>query len=65
MFDKRPIAVDWAVPKKLYNSGANAVLATEDGKSNSAFFWGHSFLFLVTCSPCSSLFLGKYLNIKN
>ncbi|CAL1390438.1 unnamed protein product [Linum trigynum] len=23
-FGKRPIAVDWAVPKKIYNSGANA-----------------------------------------
>lgn len=28
---KRPIAVDWAIPKKVYNSGADAVLASEDG----------------------------------
>jgi RNA recognition motif-containing protein len=31
MFGKRTIAVDWAVPKKLYNSGATAVIASEDG----------------------------------
>ncbi|KAG6709433.1 hypothetical protein I3842_06G132300 [Carya illinoinensis] len=29
-FMKRPIAVDWAIPKKVYNSGADAVLASED-----------------------------------
>lgn len=28
-FDKRPIAVDWAVPKNIYLSGNNAT--TEDG----------------------------------
>jgi hypothetical protein len=31
MFGKRTIAVDWAVPKKVYNSGANAILTSEDG----------------------------------
>jgi nucleolar protein 4 len=31
MFGKRPIAVDWAVSKKVYNSGANAILTSEDG----------------------------------
>ncbi|XP_030944897.1 RNA-binding protein 28 isoform X2 [Quercus lobata] len=42
MFDKRPIAVDWAVPKKLYNSGANAVLATEDGQQDGKDVEGDS-----------------------
>ena len=31
MFGKRPIAVDWAVPKKLYSGGANAAVASDDG----------------------------------
>ena len=31
MFNKRPIAVDWAVPKKIYSSGAAAGVASEDG----------------------------------
>ena len=31
-FGKRPIAVDWAVPKKIYSSGANVSAASEDGK---------------------------------
>uniref|UniRef100_A0A2P2LC92 RNA-binding protein 28-like isoform X2 n=1 Tax=Rhizophora mucronata TaxID=61149 RepID=A0A2P2LC92_RHIMU len=31
MFGKRPVAVDWAVPKKIY-SGANAPFASEDGQ---------------------------------
>lgn len=31
MYGKRPMAVDWAVPKKIYSSGANVSLATEDG----------------------------------
>ncbi|GMI88149.1 hypothetical protein like AT2G21440 [Hibiscus trionum] len=30
-FCKRPIAVDWAVPKKLYNTDANAAVASDDG----------------------------------
>lgn len=30
MFGKRPIAVDWAVPKKLYH-GRNADLTADDG----------------------------------
>ncbi|XVF67767.1 hypothetical protein PTKIN_Ptkin10aG0148600 [Pterospermum kingtungense] len=34
MFGKRPIAVDWAVPKKLYNGGSNAAVASDDGKLN-------------------------------
>ncbi|KAJ7978318.1 RNA-binding protein 28 [Quillaja saponaria] len=33
MFGKRPIAVDWAVPKKLYSSGVN-VLPSEHGQQN-------------------------------
>ncbi|XP_044490540.1 RNA-binding protein 28 isoform X2 [Mangifera indica] len=33
MFGKRPIAVDWAVPKKIYSSGAVTV-ASEDGQQN-------------------------------
>ena len=31
MFSKRPIVVDWAVPKNLYNGAADAVTAPEDG----------------------------------
>ncbi|XP_034681360.1 RNA-binding protein 28 isoform X1 [Vitis riparia] len=31
---KRPIAVDWAVPKKIYITGANPVVASEDGQLN-------------------------------
>ncbi|KAF7841006.1 RNA-binding protein 28 [Senna tora] len=31
-FGKRLIAVDWAVPKKIYNSDANAALALENGQ---------------------------------
>ncbi|KAE8667398.1 Alpha/beta-Hydrolases superfamily protein [Hibiscus syriacus] len=31
-----PIAVDWAVPKKLYSSGANANVASDDGKLNKS-----------------------------
>ncbi|KAL2477969.1 RNA-binding (RRM/RBD/RNP motif) family protein [Forsythia ovata] len=31
-FGKRPIAVDWAVPKKVYTSGSNSVAALEDGE---------------------------------
>ncbi|XWS40072.1 hypothetical protein CRYUN_Cryun18bG0109000 [Craigia yunnanensis] len=34
MFGKRPIAVDWAVPKKLYSGGANAAVASDDGQLN-------------------------------
>ncbi|KAE8008564.1 hypothetical protein FH972_005063 [Carpinus fangiana] len=34
MFGKRTIAVDWAVPKKVYNSGANAILTSEDGQED-------------------------------
>ncbi|KAF3435750.1 hypothetical protein FNV43_RR22842 [Rhamnella rubrinervis] len=32
IFHKRPIAVDWAVPKKIYRSGDNAVLGSENGE---------------------------------
>lgn len=31
MFGKRPIAVDWAVPKNLYNGAADATTASADG----------------------------------
>ncbi|KAF1897278.1 hypothetical protein Lal_00034981 [Lupinus albus] len=31
-FSKRLIAVDWAVPKKIFNSDANAALASEEGQ---------------------------------
>ena len=34
MFGKRPIAVDWAVPKKIYH-GVNADAATKDGNVSS------------------------------
>ncbi|KAL4317932.1 hypothetical protein GQ457_18G017280 [Hibiscus cannabinus] len=34
LFCKRPIAVDWAVPKKLYSAGANAAVASDDGQLN-------------------------------
>ncbi|KAJ4827479.1 hypothetical protein Tsubulata_006825 [Turnera subulata] len=34
MFGKRPIAVDWAVPKKIYGTGANAYAASEDGQQD-------------------------------
>lgn len=30
-FGKRPIAVDWAVPKNIYSSGGAAAGAYEDG----------------------------------
>lgn len=30
MFSKRPIAVDWAVPKNLYNGAADASTAAVD-----------------------------------
>ncbi|KAJ6692740.1 RNA-BINDING MOTIF PROTEIN Y CHROMOSOME FAMILY 1 MEMBER C-RELATED [Salix purpurea] len=33
-FAKRPIAVDWAVPKNIYSSGANVSAASEDGHQN-------------------------------
>lgn len=33
MFGKRPIAVDWAVPKKLYGVGSGAVVSA-DGNLN-------------------------------
>ncbi|XP_022135784.1 RNA-binding protein 28 isoform X2 [Momordica charantia] len=32
MFGKRTIAVDWAVPKKIYSTGANAVVDLESGE---------------------------------
>lgn len=39
-FNKRPIAVDWAVPKNLYNGAADATtIASADGML--------SFLFLL------------------
>jgi nucleolar protein 4 len=31
MFGKRPIAVDWAVPKNIYNGAADATTASADG----------------------------------
>ncbi|GAB2247632.1 hypothetical protein Droror1_Dr00007514 [Drosera rotundifolia] len=34
-FGNRTIAVDWAVPKKLYTSGANSVMDLEDGQKDS------------------------------
>ncbi|KAF8088061.1 hypothetical protein N665_0556s0013 [Sinapis alba] len=36
MFSKRPIAVDWAVPKNLYNGAADAVTAPDDGEKNGS-----------------------------
>ncbi|CAG7906850.1 unnamed protein product [Brassica rapa] len=36
MFSKRPIAVDWAVPKNLYNGAADTVTAPEDGEKNGS-----------------------------
>ncbi|KAL0898001.1 hypothetical protein Bca101_081962 [Brassica carinata] len=36
MFSKRPIAVDWAVPKNLYNGSADAVTAPEDGEKSGS-----------------------------
>ncbi|KAJ4890869.1 RNA-binding (RRM/RBD/RNP motifs) family protein [Raphanus sativus] len=36
MFSKRPIAVDWAVPKNLYNGTADAATAPEDGEENGS-----------------------------
>ncbi|CAN7017502.1 unnamed protein product [Brassica oleracea var. botrytis] len=36
MFSKRPIAVDWAVPKNLYNGASDAVTAPEDGEKNGS-----------------------------
>lgn len=34
-FGKRPIAVDWAIPKKIYAAGANSAVALEDGQKGS------------------------------
>lgn len=34
-FGKRPIAVDWAVPKKIYATGAQSATASEDGQNGS------------------------------
>ncbi|KAI3870463.1 hypothetical protein MKW92_012590 [Papaver armeniacum] len=34
-FGKRPIAVDWAIPKKIYTTGANAVDSYKDGLQDS------------------------------
>ncbi|KAI3843167.1 hypothetical protein MKX03_026957 [Papaver bracteatum] len=34
-FGKRPIAVDWAIPKKIYTTGANAVVSYKDGLQDS------------------------------
>ncbi|CAH8392055.1 unnamed protein product [Eruca vesicaria subsp. sativa] len=36
MFSKRPIAVDWAVPKNLYNGAADAVTAPENGENDGS-----------------------------
>uniref|UniRef100_M4ENC8 RRM domain-containing protein n=1 Tax=Brassica campestris TaxID=3711 RepID=M4ENC8_BRACM len=36
VFSKRPIAVDWAVPKNLYNGASDAVTAPEDGEKNGS-----------------------------
>lgn len=37
MFGKRPIAVDWAVPKKIYNSGGASAVDSDDGSKTTAF----------------------------
>ncbi|XP_026393710.1 RNA-binding protein 28-like [Papaver somniferum] len=34
-FGKRPIAVDWAIPKKIFTTGANAVDSYKDGLQDS------------------------------
>ncbi|KAI3977932.1 hypothetical protein MKX01_034932 [Papaver californicum] len=34
-FGNRPIAVDWAIPKKIYTTGANAVDSYKDGLQDS------------------------------
>uniref|UniRef100_A0A1J3GHU7 RNA-binding protein 28 n=1 Tax=Noccaea caerulescens TaxID=107243 RepID=A0A1J3GHU7_NOCCA len=36
MFSKRPIAVDWAVPKNLYSGAADAATAPADGDKNES-----------------------------
>ncbi|XP_020533459.1 RNA-binding protein 28 isoform X2 [Jatropha curcas] len=36
MYGKRPMAVDWAVPKKIYSSGANLSVASEDGHQSES-----------------------------
>ncbi|KFK32898.1 hypothetical protein AALP_AA6G302400 [Arabis alpina] len=36
MFRKRPIAVDWAVPKNLYDGAADAATAPADGDKNGS-----------------------------
>ncbi|KAK2978258.1 hypothetical protein RJ640_017109, partial [Escallonia rubra] len=35
LLSKRPIAVDWAVPKRIYTTGAHAAAALEDGEEVS------------------------------
>ncbi|KAA8536069.1 hypothetical protein F0562_028547 [Nyssa sinensis] len=42
MFGKRPIAVDWAVPKKIYATGAHSVVPSEDGLQNEHDMEGDS-----------------------
>ncbi|XP_042483223.1 RNA-binding protein 28-like isoform X1 [Macadamia integrifolia] len=41
-FGKRPIAVDWAVPKKIYTAGVNSADAQEDGQLNDGHEEGDS-----------------------
>ena len=45
MFSKRPIAVDWAVPKNLYNGASDAVTAPEDGMLPFSFFIAGNLIF--------------------
>ncbi|XP_057966160.1 uncharacterized protein LOC131156470 isoform X2 [Malania oleifera] len=35
-FRKRTIAVDWAVPKKIYSTGSNSVFASEEGQQSGS-----------------------------
>ncbi|KAK3008151.1 hypothetical protein RJ639_015130, partial [Escallonia herrerae] len=35
LLSKRPIAVDWAVPKRIYTTGAHVAAALEDGEEGS------------------------------
>ncbi|KAF5188684.1 Rna-binding [Thalictrum thalictroides] len=36
LFGKRPIAVDWAVPKKLYTAGADSINSIKDGPQSDS-----------------------------
>lgn len=54
MFSKRPIAVDWAVPKNLYSGAADAATAPADGMLPYCFLLlGILIAYLMVLNFCS------------